>query len=239
MYLICGMHRSGTSLVARIAHSFGADFGDPAGFHPADRWNPDGYFEQRDILDVNLRLVNGRWGRAAYLRLPSQRTIRRRAGALSERIEILAIKYQHKVVKENRFCLTLDAWRAHGATVEKLLVVFRDPASVAKSLYRRNRTPPFLARRLWAEHYRRLIPAARDIPTACLSYDRMVADKAGAAREADKIAWLLGADSKRVAEVIKEFARFSGRSSSEIDAGLAPQVRPLYEHLKQRSQQAP
>ena len=47
MYLITGMHRSGTSLVAQIFFEVGMDFGDPENFYPADRWNPDGYFGKR------------------------------------------------------------------------------------------------------------------------------------------------------------------------------------------------
>lgn len=239
MDLICGMHRSGTSLVARVAYEVGADFGDPTGFHPADRWNPDGYFEQREILDVNRHLVNGPWGRVAYLRLPTERTICRRASNISEQLATLATKYRDKAVKENRFCLTLGTWRAHGAAVEKLLIVYRDPSSVARSLGKRNRIPRFLALRLWAEHYRRLLRTAQDIPAACLSYDRMVADEAGAAGEADKIGWLLGADSKNVVEAMRRFARFGGRSQREIEANLTPQIRRLYEHLRQRNQETP
>ena len=59
MKLIAGMHRSGTSLVARLAFELGADFGDPETFYRPDRWNPDGYFEQIDIHAINMPLING------------------------------------------------------------------------------------------------------------------------------------------------------------------------------------
>ena len=42
MKIITGMHRSGTSLVAQIAHRAGAEMGDPETFYRPDRWNPDG-----------------------------------------------------------------------------------------------------------------------------------------------------------------------------------------------------
>ena len=76
------MHRSGTSLVARILLGAGGDLGDPKGFFPPDRWNKDGYFEQTDIHSVNMALINGRFGRLAYLKLPAEQTVIRRSAAL-------------------------------------------------------------------------------------------------------------------------------------------------------------
>lgn len=239
MHLICGMHRSGTSLIAGMAHQLGADLGDPDGFHPADRWNPDGYFEQREILAVNRRLVDGPWGRAAYLRLPSERTIGARARRLAGDIERLAERYRRRLVKENRFCLTLPAWRRHGATVDRLLIVFRHPLGVARSLGRRNHIPRRLALRLWCEHHRRLFGAAADVPAACLWYDRLVADADGAAHEGAKLAWLLGADPERVRRLAAGSIHFTRRPPPDDVGGTTAAVVPLFAELRRRSEQAP
>lgn len=239
MDLICGMHRSGTSLVARIAHRLGADLGEPEGFHAADKWNPDGYFEQREILAINMKLVSGPWGRAAYFRLPSEETIRARARSLAGKIEEVALRYRDRVVKENRFCLTLGAWRDHGARVNKLLVVFREPSGVARSLRKRNRIPSFLGIALWAEHHRRLFRLAEDIPTACLWYDRLVASEAGAGWESEKLAWLLGVQTRHVRDVVRELTRFRGRSPQPAVGHLSPPVMRLFSQLRDRSDQVP
>ena len=53
------MHRAGTSLLANLLFELGVPGGDPAGFLPADRWNPRGYFEQLDVLDLNNTALTG------------------------------------------------------------------------------------------------------------------------------------------------------------------------------------
>ena len=72
------MHRSGTSLVARLFFEAGEDLGDPANFYRPDRWNPDGYFEQPDIHAINMPLVHGIWGRLSYFAPPSTHAVLKR-----------------------------------------------------------------------------------------------------------------------------------------------------------------
>ena len=102
MRIISGMHRSGTSLVARLFFEAGADLGDPATFYPPDRWNPGGYFEQPAIHAINMPLINGPFWKFAYFRLPSTRTILRRARRKSDAIAAAALAYRGRVVKETR-----------------------------------------------------------------------------------------------------------------------------------------
>ena len=59
MIVITGMHRSGTSLVSMVLDSFGLDFGEHSEFYAADQWNQEGYFERRDVVDINSRLITG------------------------------------------------------------------------------------------------------------------------------------------------------------------------------------
>src|SRR5262245_2065716 len=98
MKLITGMRRSGPSLVARLFYEAGADLGAPGTFYRPDRWNPDGYFEQREIQGVNMKLIHGMLWKLAYFRLPSTETIRRRAERARAELRRLAQKYAGKVV---------------------------------------------------------------------------------------------------------------------------------------------
>ncbi len=157
MLVITGMHRSGTSLVARLFHLAGADLGDPGSFHPGDRWNPEGYFEQLEVLAINRALVHGPWGKLAYFHLPSTRTILKRAATRGERLRRAASDYQGLVVKDTRFCLTLPAWLAHGARVAGVLICLREPIEVARSLSRRNRITVARGLRLWVTHCQRVL----------------------------------------------------------------------------------
>jgi hypothetical protein len=168
------MHRSGTSLVARLFFEAGADMGDPNTFYRPDKWNPDGYYEQPDIHAINMPLIHGPWGRLAYLRPPSAHTILRRARLTADQIRQTATKYQQTIIKETRFCLTLPAWLEHGARVDAVLICLRDPIQVAQSLRRRNKIPLALGFKLWKLHHQRLMDSCDNIPLRLIYYRNLL-----------------------------------------------------------------
>lgn len=174
MILISGMHRSGTSLVAKLFHAAGADMGDSAEFYAADQWNSTGYYEQRAIIALNLKLLHGPWGRLAYLHLPCTKTVLRRARPCADEIARLGEMYASKVVKENRFCLTLPAWRTYGGKVHKVIVCLREPANVVQSLWRRNKIPLWYGYRLWYKHITRLLEYSAGLDLWFVRYEHLI-----------------------------------------------------------------
>lgn len=174
MRLITGMHRSGTSLVARLFYEVGADMGNPEQFYRPDKWNPDGYFEQPDIHAINMPLINGPWWKFAYFWLPSAKTILKRADKRAMQIQQTALRYQNSVVKETRFCLTLPAWLKYGASIDKIVVCLRDPIQVVQSLQKRNHVTSGHALHLWYIHNSRLIEQADDIPLWFIYYENLL-----------------------------------------------------------------
>lgn len=182
MRIITGMHRSGTSLVARLLFEAGADLGDSDTFYRPDRWNPDGYFEQPDIHAINMPLIHGPWGRLSYFSLPSTRTILKRGSKRGAQIRAAAAKYRRKAVKDCRFCLTLPAWTKHDAPIDRMLVCLRDPIAVVHSVRKRNRITLRYAYRLWLLHYERLLENARRIPLWFIYYGNLL-DEQRFARE--------------------------------------------------------
>lgn len=173
MRIITGMHRSGTSLVAGLFEAANANLGDPASFYPADKWNPDGYFELPSIHAVNMPLIHGRFGRLSYLKLPTVETISRRGAQRSQLIASTAAEHDALVIKECRFSLTLATWLEHGAQVEGVVICLRDPRSVARSLRRRNRVPLRIGLGLWYEHNRRLLDATSNLPVWIVDYNEL------------------------------------------------------------------
>jgi hypothetical protein len=162
MFVITGMHRSGTSLVARLLHLGGANLGDSDTLYPGDRWNPDGYFEQQEVLAMNRALVNGPWWKLAYFRLPTAERVMSRANRRAAQIRSVADKFRDRTVKDARFCLTLPAWLSCGAEAEGILICLREPFEVAMSLRRRDRITISLALRLWFNHCHRLLENVKD-----------------------------------------------------------------------------
>jgi len=191
MKLITGMHRSGTSLLARLVLESGGDLGDPAGFHPPDRWNPDGYYEQAVFLGVNKPLIHGWVGRFAYFRLPSRSSILRRSDRMADRIRSVAAEFSGRVVKDPRFSLTLPAWLHQGAAVRAVLICLRDPQQVALSLRRRNHVSLARGLSLWEEHNRRLLAELGNLAHRWVLYPRLL-DEATFAAELRPALRLLG-----------------------------------------------
>jgi hypothetical protein len=164
------MHRSGTSLIARLFYEAGANMGDPNTFYRPDIWNPDGYFEQPDIHAINMPLINGPFWKLSYFWLPSTRTIMKRARRRADQIRETTAQYEGAVIKETRFCLTLPAWLEYGANVERILVCLREPNQVARSIQKRNHTLIRHGYYLWHEHNKRLLENVGDIPIWYVNY---------------------------------------------------------------------
>ena len=158
------MHRSGTSLVAKIFYEVGADLGPKETLYPGDRWNPDGYYEQPAIHSINMTLIHGPFWKFSYFFLPNNHAILRRAEKLAARIHAAALEYENRLVKETRFCLTLPTWRAHGASVSGILVCLRNPEEVVASIRRRLPISESLGYKLWETHLTRLLENSKDIP---------------------------------------------------------------------------
>lgn len=235
MKIITGMHRSGTSLVAQIFHLVEAPMGDPATFYPADKWNPDGYFEQREALELNMRLVNGPWGRFSYFRLPGERTIERRGRKLEGELKAAAKRFEGCVVKDARFCLTLAAWRSAGASVPALVICLRHPYHVALSLKRRNKISIPLGIKLWHQHNARLETVAGDERRCYVRYDHLLNPEKQAfeVRRALEVCGVEAGESelaKALGEAIKvDFNHFRHRPPAEVK--LPPQTAELWERL--------
>lgn len=232
MKIITGMHRSGTSLVGRLFYEVGADMGNPATFYAADHWNPDGYFEQMEILAINRSLIHGVFGRLAYFRLPSAETILRRARRMVEKIRSTGEKYRGKVVKETRYCLTLPAWLKHGVPVDRILVCLREPLAVARSLKKRNRITLRHGYRLWLEHNRRLLQAVGDIPLWFVSYRRLLDHSTSEAEIRGALQFFgLTVSSSRLAELQQRCVKPDMDHAPNMRADYPQSVEVLWQDL--------
>jgi hypothetical protein len=171
MKIIVGMHRSGTSLLAGFLNKSGGDFGDPDTFHPADKWNPGGYFEQKEIIAINKKLLHGAFNKLSYIALPTNQTILKRGTIISNELSRLVERYNGKIVKENRFCLTLPAWQMSGLKLSSIVICLRNPWDVVQSIWERNHVPHFLGFQLWLKHLTRILSNTVDIPRCYFSYE--------------------------------------------------------------------
>ena len=92
---ITGMHRSGTSMVARLLGACGLDLGPPEELVPGQPDNPDGYFENQRFVSVNdeiLDIFGGAWDSPPMFPPgweddPRLQDVRLRAGALADKLK--------------------------------------------------------------------------------------------------------------------------------------------------------
>ncbi len=146
---VLGMHRSGTSLVARLLDLLGWSVGpDDHLIAPAPD-NPTGFWENRGISEINreiLRRLGGSWRdvpdfAAGWESAPELADLRERARDL---IAADFGRLRRWAWKDPRACLTLPFWRRVIPRMRYVLVV-RDPAAVSASLAQRTTEPVAIA----------------------------------------------------------------------------------------------
>lgn len=133
--VLTGMHRSGTSLVARLFQAAGVDLGKEL-LRP-DPHNPEGHFEDREFVDFHSGVLAARDPSRLILWCPPDaigwtRGERERAAELAASRRGLGVWGW----KDPRTVLFLEEWRELLPEACFLLVV-RDPAEVVDSLRRR------------------------------------------------------------------------------------------------------
>lgn len=186
-HLVCGMHRSGTSMVAAMLRACGVHMGEGNDLVPPAADNPRGFGEHRQVVHIDDRLLAslcGAWDlppaelervdwwaaeRLGGLRDHARRTL---AGLAS------GADGGHWGMKDPRLSLTLPFWRSLLGD-HRVVVCVRNPLEVAASLVARNGCSPQFALELWEAHHRRL---DEELPTThrlVVHYAAVLADPAG------------------------------------------------------------
>lgn len=153
---ITGMHRSGTSIAAQVLGLVGVDLGPKDRFLNPTPDNPLGFFENRDIYEVNrsiLRHLGGEWSDPPRLpdgweyALDLDRFRRRGQRIIRETFS----GNQVAAWKDPRASITLPFWRSI-VTIDAVVLMVRHPAQVAASLATRNGIASERACELWLRY---------------------------------------------------------------------------------------
>jgi hypothetical protein len=190
---VIGMHRSGTSLVAQLLTAMGAYAGETHDLTPPDVFNPRGYWELRDALTLDddvLAAMNANWREPAEADLGRlSEAVRRdfveRARAIARSLDA----HGTWVVKEPRMTLVFPIWRE---ALERPLcvLVWREPAAVARSLEHRDGLPFIIGLALWEEYTRAMLACTIGLPRVLVSYQDLMRDPAACSAELAKAAEL-------------------------------------------------
>ena len=176
---ILGMHRSGTSALARVLNLMGLYFGEEDAGTGRSSENEKGFWERRDVRMVNDSILftsKCDWDLLAEFdadRIPSTT----RDGHTAAIADLVTKLDAHRpwFVKEPRLCVTFPLWRA--ALEQPLCIhISRNPLEVAHSLKTRNRIPVRVGLALWELYNVRALQAARELPLLRVTYEDLVDD---------------------------------------------------------------
>lgn len=232
---IAGMHRAGTSMVARALRLCGLDLGDEEHFAPPAPDNTEGYWEDLRFVGWNERLLaafGGAWDVVPDLPAGWEDDPRL-APIRTEAAELAATRGEPWGFKDPRTSVAAPFWMACLPGL-RFVVCVRHPLEVAASLRARGYTSERYGLRLWEAYHRALdaaVPADRAIVT---HYDSYFADPTA---ELDRVLRFLGLDppeALRAAAIgsASPGARHQRRGTRELGAsGADASVREVYESL--------
>ncbi|MEG4483648.1 sulfotransferase [Microcoleus sp. D2_18a_B4] len=157
VFIITGMHRSGTSLTASILQSAGIHIG--RNLLGADQVNIKGHWENIDFYEFHMNILDSQGLSSAGWTLQDNLEIKEefidRAKQIIENNALSSVWGW----KEPRTTLFLDFW-AKLLPEARFLLIYRSPWEVADSLYRRQdelfQSQPELAIKYW-QHYNQKI----------------------------------------------------------------------------------
>jgi GT2 family glycosyltransferase len=177
--IVLGMHRSGTSALARLLNMMGCYFGEESVAAQVAQDNPKGFWERLDVVWANDRLLQaagGSWWRVDELDF----------GAASA--EALAPTHAYLAnillrldanrpwfIKDPRLCLTLEHWLPR-LECPVFIHAQRSPVQVALSLLRRNALPLAYGVGLWEFYTRNMLRTLGDRPRIPVRYEELLRD---------------------------------------------------------------
>lgn len=232
--VVLGMHRSGTSAIARGLQALGADLGDRLMPGVAGN-NEKGFFEDVDANALNIEVLHAlgrRWDTLTPLdagelgRSAVQRLQLRAVELLRERLRGKSIYG----LKDPRISMLMPFWKSAFAQVDvpvSYVICTRHPLSIARSLERRDGIELEKGLYLWLDHMVAAILGSHGNPRTVVSYDLLMRDPAAQLRRiADALGLSFDASSANFSEYAGDFLaeglRHSAYESDDLQA--APNI---------------
>lgn len=238
IYLVTGMHKSGTTLVARTLHESSIPM--IRGERGGGGYDQDQKFERRRCRRLNMEMLELPATHSSLTVPRSTSVSGETERELVDLLEELDAAHATWGAKDPRFCLTYPDWRPHLGP-HRIVAVYRHPAQVWGH-YRRNTGKPWalpllgvLALRAWVLHNVRLLEITETSDALLVEYDRLMTTD----EELGRLGNFVGTEVRDVRE--PDLYRSRNRSSPWVTAAepLYDAVYPagplgLYERLEAR-----
>jgi GT2 family glycosyltransferase len=239
--LVLGMHRSGTSAMARLLNLLGVDLGED--LLPAAPDNEAGFWEHREIQFTHDRIyedLRRDWTNISALpdRWWERPEIQVRRDQLRR---ILQRDFGFRSlwgIKDPRLCFMLPLWIRLLAEMDcqpKCVLIFRNPQEIAASLHKRDNFAASRSYLLWLRSVIESERSSRTLPRTLTTYEKLLSDWEGRVRvigSALQLDWPIPAEqiSQAASEFIRPSARHHAVDNTRFlaDAKVPEQVRRMY-----------
>jgi hypothetical protein len=240
-----GMHRSGTSMIARVANLLGVYLGREDELLAPQPDNIAGFWEHAAIMHFNeaiLRQFGGSW--SSVPRLPEGWVDESGLAPIREQSrQALAASFDGQSLwgwKDPRCSITLPFWQALVPNL-RVVICVRHPEAVARSLSVRDGLPIERSLRLWTEHMAGSVKHSAGIPRLVSCYE----DYFEGFQETERLARFLGLDEaledpatrERIQASIRTDLRHHrpGARNTKADRQVPGSIRTLHLALRQHA----
>ncbi len=242
---ILGVHRSGTSVVARAINLMGAYLGEEEDFLPSGPDNAEGFWERKDVVDLHDRIMTA-YSRFWHTALPLPNQWEHSEKIKPFRDELLKLidknfsGHQLWAWKDPRTSVLLPLWkdvlRDLGIQLSCVYVV-RNPLEVANSIQKRHGLPYEKSFGLWFYNNITALQTCFSVPCVLISYEKFLNDWEAELRRCSsrlEISWPADelAFRKKMNESVRPELRHSCLTMNDLEKSGVPQpVRELYKLL--------
>ena len=201
--IILGMHRSGTSFLARALNLGGVNLGDLDSLI-SHEWkpyadNPRGHWENKKIYELSEKTL--KQSKGSWYKVPKKITVDKKTGA---EITNCTKQLQENAIfasgfKDPRILVTFDSWLKYLPKNFVVVGIFRDPLKVAESLKKRNNLSYEKSIRLWQTYNQNLLDILQKYDGFLLDFDwskkkllgqfKLISKKLGLATNIDLSDW--------------------------------------------------
>lgn len=240
IFIVLGMHRSATSLTAGILYSYGMYTGKEENLLKANKNNQRGFFENKEIflLDEAIWCEHGIYS-GAYLEKINLFKNTKYENEINGIIKNLFEKSGNKqdiFIKDPRMCVTFPVWKKEIKKYkleENVIVVFRHPFEVAKSLQKRDNKNFIYALKLWFYYNLSILYciADCDTPVLILNHEDYFNSQR---KQINRLEKFIGyKDNNKVADFIDASLRHNIAESipETINTEFKDMIFKLYEYL--------
>jgi hypothetical protein len=182
VFVVLGMHRSGTSFLTKSLELLGIGLGEKM-MKPADS-NPKGFWEDQEVVDLNIEIMKTQESDFADLgfKPPSREEISNLHPLFEQAVALVSNRissYSRWAFKDPRTCRTIAFWQAAieaaGAT-PKFIIAVRNPLEVAASLKRRDAMPIEQGLYSWLQHTIPAFTETQGAPRVVVEYAQLLRD---------------------------------------------------------------